>query len=225
MYSRILLVASAVAIAGCARQYAELSPAVGAVPASGPGEGAVASAAGVQVSAHMQAWHFDPPDLDHKLTPVLMQFTNNSARAIVIRYKDMALTDAGGARYDVIPPYDISGTLSVPVTIQNPYAYNGYAYNYRYAAAYVPYDAGGFVYDPYYYRPYVTVYTNVPLPTPEMVSRSLPEGPVPAGATAGGFVFFRSFPRGERLLTLRVDIIDQASSAMLGTVTIPFVAH
>lgn len=224
MISRIILVASAVAVAGCARQYAELTPAVGAVPASGPGDGAVASAAGVQVAAHMQAWHFDPPDLEHKVTPVLIEFSNNSARPVLIRYKNIVLADADGARYDVIPPYSITGTLSVATTIQNPYVYNGYLYNYRYAPRYVRYDAGGFVYDPNYYPQYVTVYTNVPLPTPEMVSRALPEGPLPAGATAGGFVYFKSFRRGERLLTLRVDIIDAASSAVLGTVTIPFVA-
>ena len=222
--SKLLLVACVAAAAGCGRSYAELSPAVGATPASGPGEGAVATAAGVRVSAHAQAWHFDPPDLESKVTPVLIELANNGDRNIVVRYKDIALTDAGGTRYEAIPPYNISGTLSVPVTVQDPYFYNGYAYAYRYAPMYVRY-AGGFVYDPQYYQPYLTVYTDVALPTPEMVQRSLPEGAIAPGGTAGGFVYFKAFRRGERLLTLHVDMIDQTSGEILGTAKIPFIAN
>lgn len=224
MNSRILLVAGAVAAAGCARSYAELTPAVGATPAAGPGDGALGTAAGVQVSAHMQAWHFDPPGLETKVTPVLMQFANNADRPIVVRYKDITLTDGGGTRYDIIPPYDIGGEVSVPVTIQDPYYYNGYAYAYRTAPMYVRY-AGGFAYDPQYYQPYLTVYTDIPLPTQQMVQRALPEGVINPGATAGGFVYFKAFHRGERVFTLRADIVDEASGAVLGTVRIPFLAN
>ncbi len=224
MNRRLLLVASAAAIAGCARSYAELSPAVGTVPAPGPGEGAVATAAGVLVSAHAQAWHFDPPDLETKVTPILIAVTNNRDRSIVIRYQDIVLADNGGTRYDVIPPYNINAKLHVPITIQDPYLYTGYLYNYRYAPMYVRYN-GGYFYDPYVeYRPYTTVYTDVALPTPEMVTRSLREGVVAAGGTAGGFVYFQAFHRGERVLTLIVNIVDEASSTVIGTVRIPFVA-
>lgn len=130
MNSRLLLVASAVAASACARSYAELSPAVGAVPASGPGEGAVANVAGVQVVARTQAWHFDPPNLEEKVTPMMIEVTNNSDRAILLHYKDITLTDEGGTHYDVIPPYSVNGTLSVPVTIQDPYySTGGYAFS------------------------------------------------------------------------------------------------
>ncbi len=224
MNSRLLLVAVSAAIAGCARSYAELTPAVGTVPASGPGEGAVATAAGVVVSAHAQAWHFDPPDLEKKVTPILIEVANNRDRGIVIRYKDIVLADAAGDRFDVMPPYNISGKLSVPVTIQNPYYYNGYLYNYRYAPMYTRYN-GGYFYDPNdYFRPYLTVYTDVPLPTTEMVTRSLPEGVVNPGGTAGGFVYFRTFGRSDRVLTLVVNIIDEPSNTVVGTVRIPFIA-
>jgi hypothetical protein len=227
--SRILLVAGVVAAAGCARTYAELSPAAGATPASGPGEGAVAVAAGVQVSAHAQAWHFDPPDLETKVTPILIEVANNTDRAITLHYKDIALVDNYGS-YAAIPPYNISGRLSVPVTVQDPYytryiiAPNVYGWPPLYSPSYSGYY-GGYYYQSNYYQPYLTVYANVPLPTPEMVQRALPEGEIAPRGTAGGFIYFKSFGRDQRLMTLTVDIVDAASNQMIGTAQIPFVAH
>ena len=231
MNSRLLLVASAVAASACARSYAELSPAVGSVPASGPGEGAVANVAGIQIVARTQAWHFDPPNLEEKATPMMIEIANNSDRSIVLHYKDITLTDESGARYDVIPPYSVTGTLSVPVTIQDPYYYSGgYAFSpyvHRWSPIYASYH-GAFAYDPQYYyasQPYVTIYTDVALPTAEMVSRALPETAIDPGSTVGGFVYFKRFRRGERIMNLRVDLVDQASGQLLGTARIPFIAN
>jgi hypothetical protein len=227
--SRILLIAGTVAAAGCARTYAELSPAAGATPASGPGEGAVATDAGVQVSAHTQAWHFDPPDLDTKVTPILIEVTNNRDRAIALHYKDISLVDTAHS-YAAIPPYNISGHLSVPVTVQDPYyqryiiAPNVYGWPPLYQPSYSNYY-GGYYYQATYYQPYLTVYANVPLPTPEMVQRALPEGEIAPRGTAGGFVFFKSFSRHEQIMMLTVDLVDSPTNQVVGTVHIPFVAH
>ncbi len=230
MNSRLILVAGAVAASACARSYAELSPAVGTTPASGPGEGAVANVADVQVVARTQAWHFDPPDLETKATPIQLELTNNSDRSIVVRYDHITLTDAAGNRIDAIPPYNVQGTVSVPVTVQQPYYFTGnysYApYRYRFSPTYARYGyAGGFAYDPQFYQPYLTVYTDVALPTPEMLQRALNEGAIEPGGAAGGFVYFKKIRRGEQILTLHVDIIDQASGNVVGTAKIPFVAH
>ncbi|HEV8446889.1 MAG TPA: hypothetical protein VGQ44_08710 [Gemmatimonadaceae bacterium] len=233
MKSRLILVAGVVAASACARSYAELSPAAGSTPASpGPGEGAVASVANVSVTARTQAWHFDPPDLETKATPVLLEFNNNSDRAIVVRYDHIVLTDAAGHRLDVIPPYNVEGKVSVPVTVQQPYYFGGYTYAPyvgRFSPTYMRYNyingTGGFAYDPQYYQPYVTVYTDIALPTPEMLQRALPEGAIESGGAAGGFVYFKKIGRGEQVLTLHVAIIDQASNDVLGIATIPFVAH
>ena len=229
MKSRFILVAGVVAASACARSYAELSPAVGTTPAeSGPGEGAVAEAAGVSVTARTQAWHYDPPDLESKATPIMLEFTNNSNHSILVRYDHIVLTDASGHRLDVIPPYNVEGTVSVPITVQQPYYFGSYTYAPyagRFSPTYARYGyAGGFVYDPQYYQPYVTVYTDVALPTPEMLQRALPEGAIEAGGTAGGFVYFKKIRRGEQVLTLHIDIIDQQSNDVVGTVKIPFVA-
>ena len=227
MNSRLLLVAATVAASACARSYAELTPAVGTTPAPGPGEGASAIAAGVQVVAHTQAWHFDPPNLVSKATPILLEVTNNSDRTILLHYDQIALTDAGGNKIDVIPPYNIEGTVSVPVTVQQPYYFGRYTYApyaYRFSPTYVRYN-GGFAYDPQYYQPYVTIYTDIALPTPEMLQRALPEGAIQPGGTAGGFVYFKRFRRGEQVLTLRVNIVDETSGEIVGTAKIPFVTN
>lgn len=71
----------------------------------------------------------------------------------------------------------------------------------------------------------MTIYTDVALPTAEMVSRALPETAIEAGSAVGGFVYFKRFRRGERLMTLRLDIVDQASGELLGTAKIPFIAN
>ena len=233
MKFRFILVAGVVAGSACARSYAELSPAAGTVPAgSGPGEGAVASVANVGITARTQAWHFDPPELETKATPVLLEFTNNRDRAIVVRYDHIVLTDASGHRLDVIPPYNIDGKVSVPVTVQQPGYFGAYTYApyaYRWSPTYVRANSvynGGFIYDPQYYQPYVTVYTDIALPTPEMLQRALPEGAIESGGTVGGFVYFKKIRRsGEQVLTLHIDIIDQASGDILGTAKIPFIAH
>jgi hypothetical protein len=227
---RFILVAGVVAASACARSYAELSPGVGTTPAgSGPGEGAVANVANVSITARTQAWHFDPPDLETKATPVLLEFSNNRDRSILVRYDHIVLTDASGHRLDVIPPYNIDGKVSVPVVVQQPGYFGAYTYApyaYRFSPTYMRYGyAGGFAYDPQYYQPYVTVYTDVALPTPEMLQRALPEGAIESGGTAGGFVFFKRIRRGEQVLTLHIDIIDQASGDILGTAKIPFIAH
>ena len=231
MNSRIFLAAGAVVGAvwtlGCARTVAELTPAPGATRVSGPGEGAAATVAGVQVVARSKAWHWDPADLDAKVTPILVEFQNNGDRPVIVRYNHISLMDDAGNRFNVMPPYDIDGTLSEAFTVSNPYyGFNRFAvapYLSRWYPRFSRYD-GAFAYDPAYYRPYYTRYLNVALPTPEMVHRALPEGVISPGGRAAGFVYFEAFRRGAKTLTLNVDIVDAVSGTVLGTAQIPFMA-
>ena len=231
MNSRIFLAAGAVAGAmwasGCTRTVAELSPAPGATRVSGTGEGATATIASVQVIARTKAWHWDPADLDTKVTPMLVEFQNNGTRPVIIRYNHISLTDDAGNRFAVMPPYDIDGTLSESYTVQNPYygfsRFSVAPYLSRWYPRFSRYD-GAFAYDPAYYRPYYTRYVNVALPTPEMVQRALPEGVIAPGGHAGGFVYFEAFHRGAKTLTLNVDVVDAVTGAVLGTAQIPFMA-
>lgn len=231
MNSRIFLAAGAVVGAvwtlGCARTVAELTPAPGATRISGTGEGATATVAGVQVVARSKAWHWDPTDLDTKVTPILVELQNKGDRPVIVRYNHISLMDDAGNRFNVMPPYDIDGTLSEAFTVSNPYyGFNRFAvapYLSRWYPRFSRYD-GAFAYDPAYYRPYYTRYLNVALPTPEMVHRALPEGVISSGGRAEGFVYFEAFRRGAKTLTLNVDIVDAVSGTVLGTAQIPFIA-
>jgi hypothetical protein len=231
MNSRILLAGGAIAAAagtwGCARTTAELSPAPDAMLISGGiGQGATATVAGVQVVARTRAWHWDPTNLDTKVTPILLELQNTGDRAVSVRYNHISLGDDAGNRFNVMPPYDIDATLSESYTIRNPYyGFNRFAvapYLSRWYPRFDRYD-GAFAYDPGYYRPYVTEYARVALPTADMVQRALPEGVISAGGRAEGFVYFEAFHRGAKMLTLHVDIVDAVSGALLGTAQIPFV--
>jgi hypothetical protein len=227
MNNKLLMVTGAVLAAACSRTVAELTPAPGAATVGGAGEGATATAAGVQVIARSKAWHWNPTDLDAKVTPLLVEMHNNGDRSVRVRYTQISLTDDAGNHFSVMPPYDIEGTVSEAFTVRNPY----YGFN-RFSVA--PYLSrwyprfsrwnGAFAYDPAYYRPYVTRYAEVSLPTAEMVQRALPEGVMSSGGSAEGFVYFEAFHRGTKTLTLNVDIVDAMSGSVIGTAKIPFLA-
>jgi len=231
MNSRIILAAGAVAGAAwglaCARTVAELTPAPGATPVSGVGNAAMATVASVQVIARSKAWHFDPSDLDTKVTPILIEMQNNGTRPVIVRYNHISLTDDAGNRFAVMPPYDIDGTVAETYTVRNPYyGFNRFEvapYLSRWYPRFSRYD-GAFAYDPAYYRPYYDRYAAIQLPTADMVQRALPEGVISPSGRAEGFVYFEAFKRGAKMLTLNVDVVDAVTGAVLGTAQIPFMA-
>lgn len=226
MNNKILMAVAAISASACARTVAHLSPAPGANTVGGIGQGATATAAGVQVTARSRAWQWDPTDLDTKVTPLLIELQNNGTSPALVRYNHVWLTDASGNRYNAMPPYDIDGSLSEAYTVRNPY----YGFS-RFSVA--PYLGrwyprfsrfnGAFAYDPAYYRPYFTEYARIALPTADMVQRALPEGVLSPGGHAEGFVYFEAFKRGAGALTLNVDIVDATSGSVIGTAHIPFV--
>lgn len=223
----VVLAASAAAGA-CSRTTAILTPAPNATPAGGPGRGAVATAAGVRVTAHAGAWQWGPTDLATKVTPILLEMQNNGNVPVLLRYNRIALTDAAGHHFAAMPPYDTDGSLSEAYTVQNPYyGFNGFAvapYLSRWYPRFSRYN-GAFAYDQAYYRPYVTRYEQIRLPTVDMVQRALPEGVLSPAGSASGFVYFEPLDRDAKMVTLTVDIVNAETSAVLGTASIPFVAQ
>src|SRR5262245_14708931 len=143
---------------GCAGvEAATLTPAPTANRVSGPGKGAAAIVAGVSVSAHTDAWKWDPNDLESKVTPILVEIENSSDRPMLVRYKAFRLAGTNGREYSAMPPYDISGKLTESYTVRNPYPYSGFAvapYLGRWYPMMHRYN-GAFLYDPLYYDPYI----------------------------------------------------------------------
>jgi len=212
----------------CGRTQAVLSPAPDATLVGGPGRGAIAAAAGVRVAAHVGAWKWGPSDLDTKVTPILLEVSNDATAPVLVRYNHIALTDSLGHRFAAMPPYDTHGTLTEAYTVQTPiYGFDRFQvapYLRRWYPRFALYD-GAFAYDPAYYTPYVTAYQRINLPTPDMVQRALPEGVLSPGGRASGFVYFEPLDRDARTLVLRVDIVNARTDETMGTVRIPFVAH
>jgi hypothetical protein len=74
-----------------------LSPAPGAQPAPpGVGEGAISTAAGVQIEARSNAWRGNPVTLEQEVTPILVEVTNNSAHPLMVRYSAFHLNASTG---------------------------------------------------------------------------------------------------------------------------------
>jgi hypothetical protein len=106
------VVAAVFGATACARTEARLTPAPTATAVSGPGKGASATIAGVQLVARPGAWQWTPRDLETKVTPILIELQNNADTPIQVRYNDLSLTDSQGHHFSVMPPYDIDGTVS-----------------------------------------------------------------------------------------------------------------
>src|SRR4029078_2356822 len=106
-------IAAVLGVTACARTEARLTPAPTATVVPGPGKGASANVAGVQVVARTGAWQWTPRDLETKVTPIRIQPQTNADTPIQVRYNDLSLTDSQGHQFSVMPPYDIEGTVSV----------------------------------------------------------------------------------------------------------------
>jgi hypothetical protein len=226
MRSMMKLVLGASLLAGCSRNIAKLTPAPGVAAVPGPGQGASANVDGVNVIARAQAWQWDPTNLATKATPILLELQNNGTHPVLVRYNHIWLKDADGHRFNVMPPYDVNGSITQAYEVQNPfYGFNRFTvapYLSRWYPRLLRYR-GAFAYDPSYYSPYVTDYERVRLPTADMVQRALPEGVIDAGGRAEGFVYFEALHKDARSLTLSVEIVDATTNTSLGTATIPFI--
>jgi hypothetical protein len=222
------VVVAAIGATACARTEARLIPAPIATDVPGPGNGASATVAGVQVVARTGAWQWTPRDLETKVTPILIELQSNADTPIQVRYNDLSLTDSQGHHFSVMPPYDIEGTVSVGYEVSNPfYGFDRFAvapYLRRWYPRFSPYD-GTFAYDSRYYSPYMTRYREIALPTVDMVQRALPEGVLSPGGKAMGFIYFETLDRDAGTVTLTMNLVDARSGESIGTASIPFVAH
>lgn len=135
---------------------------------------------------------------------------------MLVRYNLMSLTDVDGHRFNVMPPYDVSGSVTETHRGRNPaYGLNRFAVA-PYLAHYYPGSlrySGAFAYDPSYYSPYVTAYHEHKLPTAEMVERALPEGVLSPGGVAIGFVYFQPLHRDVTSLQLALQLVDATTNA------------
>jgi hypothetical protein len=63
------------------------------------------------------------------------------------------------------------------------------------------------------------------LPTPDMLSSALPQGPLEPGQAREGFLFFEEPLFGDTHATLKVKLVDASSGEPFGALSIPFEVH
>jgi hypothetical protein len=220
----LLAVALVVSGAACSRA-TQLEPGPGAMPApAGPGEGAVASDAGVQVEVRTDAWRGDPATLEQVVTPVFVELTNNSTHPVLVRYESVKLRQ-NGQTYEAMPPYDVEGSLAEPFTIYD-YPYSGFEIA-PHLRRYYPRlrVADPFWWDRAFYDRMVPAFRSVALPTSDMVRMALPEGVLDPGGRVAGFVYFEDVDDDIPNVTFTTDLVDPGTRMAFGRVEIPFVAH
>lgn len=216
--SALLLAITAVAAIACAT---ELRPAPEATTAPGPGEGAVARDAGVEVEARVKAWRWAPLGLDSELTPVLVEIDNGSEHPLRLRYEDLSLVDGSGRSYAALPPFDIDTEVTMPV--RHAYGLRGF----HVASHLGPYYPDAAVYPFVRYGPYYESYypslSRIELPTAEMVIRALPEGVIDPDGGVAGFVYFEHVEDpAEGRVDFRFRLVDAETKQGFGEVGIPF---
>jgi hypothetical protein len=216
------LLLSALAFAGCA---ARLIPAPGAQIVPGPGPGAVAREAGVQISAHVDAWTGWPPSLGTVVLPILVTVENGGTVPLRVRRDDFALVTARGARLPARGPYEVVGYAMEPAPAG--FAYPRFSFGVGFGAyrgwgvgVGVPlYYGDPFFYDDFYYP----LHVRVALPTGDMVQMALPERVLEPGARAQGFLYFDRVKRSAERVDFTARLVDAATGAQIGTLAIPFV--
>jgi hypothetical protein len=208
------------ALGGCS---ATLAPAPEAQRVPGPGAGAVAREAGIQVSAHVNAWRSWPPSLEGILTPILVTLRNDGTVPVRLRHDDFALVIAPGVRMIALGATQITGFAIEPAsTVVGPAGgLSAGVGAYRDWGPGSPYALGGLFYDDFF--PGYPLNLHVPLPTPEMLTLALPEGALDPGATAEGFLYFDRVKRKAGRVSFEATIAMALSGERLGVVTIPFV--
>ena len=200
------------ALAGCAGP--NIAPAKNAHQLQGVDNAAIASGGGVQVIAQTSKWPGDT-DITGHVTPMRIKLSNNTSAPVLIRYEDFKLVAKDGTTYVAIPPRQIQGVVRKqevgPVTPM--FTYSGFmvAPYYGYAYPAVPVYDGPFPYDSAYYDTYYRYWRTVPLPTPEMLSRALPDGVLESGGRIDGYLYFQKVPKSEQLVQFQARIPSMGS--------------
>jgi hypothetical protein len=202
----------------------------GAVRGDGPGETAVAANAGVEVVVSANAWSGVPRSLDGWVTPLLITLTNDGAREVELRYDHFALVSPGGATYEALPPFRVSGVSHTPVEAHAaPHGFGVAPYLGPWYPRWTRWD-GPFPYHrAYYWDTWSTWNTwttmaRVGLPTADMIQKALPEGVLAPGGRITGFVYFEE-PRDVVRLDFTMRLIDAVTGAPFGALEIPFLVE
>lgn len=231
-----ILAVAALALGGCRPEPTELEPAATA----GTGAGAEAptsqpEAGGenedIRLTAHADGWE-GWRAIQRRVTPLRVTLHNDSERAIVLRYDAFAVRGHLDT-YAVVPPYRMEGDVDTYVATADfdpvgppGLAGHGFSIAPPYAGVYPSATvADGYAWDAAYYGGYDGFWTDVELPTEQMLERVLPEGIVGPGGYVDGVLFFEHVPREETGLILFAELESTGADAPVARFEIPLVVE
>lgn len=225
---RLSILSSVFLLGAACAPNATLTPAPAAERAAGAG--VVDSAAGVQVTAKVNAWEGVFP-VSQRVTPVHVTIENNGDRPLRIRYDDFTLASQDGTRYAVIPPYGFDeavgrlvpsptlGVVANPMFVQDAF-YLAPPYGPIYPG--LPAYGEAFPYDPFYYKRYHQHWAATAMPTEEMLNRALPEGVLEKGGRLSGFLYFEQIQADDERVSFRANLVGARTGDQFGQISIPF---
>jgi hypothetical protein len=227
-----------------------LVPAGTTVRSGGNRDVAFAEVAGVRAWAHGD-WRGNPGDLPDVLTPVHLTLQNEANRTIRLSFEDCALVGSSGTRYAVLPPFEMSTSMSEapppPSTIAlvdyhpavpvrppphvhlrvrpPPVVPRIHVYRFHVAPPYAHFYFGVPFWTAWAWNAaYHARYSAMwprALPTEDMLQQALPEGALDDGGLVSGFLYFQSV-RNEASVSLEVKLHDATTGEALGVLRMPF---
>lgn len=189
---------------------------------------------GVRVTAQPGQWPGDVP-ISREVLPIEVTIQNDSDKPLRLTYDQFTLEGADGRTLGAMPPFEISGDVQDPVlarrygTIVRPEF--GFDRSFLVAPYYADvYPSLGVVegpwdYDPFYFERHYGFWRRADLPTPEMLSRALPEGELRPGGEVTGFLFFQPLRDEIDDVTFRAELVNAANRYRFAVASIPFVTE
>ncbi len=217
---RIFTLLFTLALIACSRNKPELIPTPGeTVQPAGP-LSAAAEVAGVRTELNTDAWRGIPSDLGDHFTPVLVTLTNNNDQPVRVRYSDFVLVGPSNDVYHALPPFNISETVTEPITLER--TYSGFLIA-PYLSRYYPRARvlrDPFLFDDVYFRRYYPAFVEIQLPTGDMIQKALPEGVLEPGGRVSGFLYFEDPDDDVGRVTYTQSVVT-TGGAQLGVIASP----
>jgi hypothetical protein len=189
----------------------------------GPGAGAVAREAGVQISASAGAWRGFPRRLEVVVTPIMVTVDNGGAVPLRVRREQFALVAADGRQFAAHAPHEIRGAVLEPAPAALAYPRFSFGVGTVTRRGWGAGLGGPFGYDPFYYGDYFyPPDVHVELPTVNMLQQALPERVLAPGERVAGFLYFDRVPRKAGRVDFVARLVDGSTGQPIGVLAIPF---
>lgn len=207
----------AVVVIGCSHPVV-LKPAPSAQAVAGQKDTAASEEHGVRLTATGR-WQGDPSDLWRTVTPVRVTIENHSGEPLRIRYSDFTLTSSQGMAATAMPAFQVQK----PGVVKPYFPLSGFSVASSFAPYYpdFPMWTGAFETDP---TSYPEAYAwEKPLPTSDMLSKSMPVGVLADGGSVTGYVFFPKLTGNNGARELTATLVNANTHAKVARITIAFV--